>query len=656
MENEEAFRQLINSMREGDIGTFKSMLVKSPGLAFACDNTGIPFQFLAARYGGIEFVKFVVEETNANLIDTDKNGNNMLHYAAMGGKSDVCKYLVKRCNLSPTTPNLDLITPYEIAYHCAVTDIPKTGIPVPCTCDLVDFFADYSNINLLGASYKNPILRGAFPDPSIVRVGDDFYMVNSSFVYFPCIPISHSKDLVHWEIIGHAITDPKESRLDGLYGGSGYWAPDISYDDGLFYITATYRLNENTGSCRKQMVVTAKNPQGPYSKPVFLDVNGIDPSLYHENGRHYMLLNRGARIFEISADGSRRLSEPRLLFLGDYKRSTEGPHVFKRKGYYYLILAEGGTGSRHRISVARSDSLMGVYKPCPYNPIMRQAYEDRTIQRCGHGKMVELADGRWYMVYLCGRLYEGKYTIMGRETAMDPVTWTPDGWPIVNHLNGPSALQESPFIMDRNEPVKTEAFLPLSKNWITPHPPEEGGISRKGDQLMISGSREPLDSIQAKNILLRRQTEFVFTSRVDVGFQELLEDQEDGLIAYYDENSWICFGLKEKSGKYYLQVIENIGGEKKYSDSVPVQRCAGGSITLLMRTDHLKRSFSFIDADAVEKKVFAIENAYYLTDEGLRMGRRFTGDMLGLYAYAGNSAHKGIFKNFMYAPKRGDEL
>lgn len=294
--------------------------------------------------------------------------------------------------------------------------------------------------------YRNPIRTGFFPDPSIVRVGTDYYMVNSSFIFFPCIPISHSKDLIHWEIIGHAITNPEWAHLDGLEGGRGYWAPDISYYEGRFYITATYRLNDVPPVYRRQIVVFSDKPEGPYSEPVFIDEDGIDPSIFNDDdGRRYMLLNRGARIFKLDKTATKKISDATLLYYGDHKRAPEGPHLYKKDGYYYLLEAEGGTGPGHRVTISRSKELFGNYEPCPYNPIMRQDDPDAAIQRCGHGDLVDTPDGRWYMVYLCGRMIGDGYSILGRETALDPVTWTADGWPIVNDLKGPSTMQVSPF-------------------------------------------------------------------------------------------------------------------------------------------------------------------------------------------------------------------
>lgn len=173
------------------------------------------------------------------------------------------------------------------------------------------------------------------------------------------------------------------------------------------------------------MVVTAQRPEGPYSEPVLFEEDGIDPSLFHDtDGRHYMLLNRGARIFEVDAQATRRLSETTLLYYGSCKRAPEGPHLLKKDGWYYLFLAEGGTGMGHRETVARSRNLHGPYEPSPYGPVLRQWDERALIQRCGHAKPVSTPDGRWYLVYLCGRALEGQWTLLGRETALDPIQWT----------------------------------------------------------------------------------------------------------------------------------------------------------------------------------------------------------------------------------------
>jgi len=214
----------------------------------------------------------------------------------------------------------------------------------------------------VGQEYCNPVQRGFFPDPSVIRVGDDYYMVNSSFQYFPAIPISHSKDMVHWHIIGHAIADPEYLPLEDTKDSHGIWAPDISYHDGTFYIYATLRLNgdgtRGNNVLRRQLLVTSKTPEGPYSTPTWLEVDAIDPSHFiDDDGKHYMVIAKAATVIPLSDDGKRVIGDPVAAWEGTGERCPEGPHIMKKDGYYYAIVAEGGTGYGHGINVARSKNL-----------------------------------------------------------------------------------------------------------------------------------------------------------------------------------------------------------------------------------------------------------------------------------------------------------
>ncbi len=653
-----------------DLEQVKEILRWTPGAVNEPDEEGMPIPFLAAETGNLEIVKYLVEYSYASMNTVDALNRNILHYGAASGNVELCRYLVERVGMKITGGDRNLLTPFEIAHTRGHRELEA-------------FFA-----GKVGAAYEdmyhNPIRRGMYPDPSIVRVGEDYYMVNSSFIFFPCIPISHSRDLLHWEIIGHAITNPDWAGLDGLEGGRGYWAPDISYDNGTFYITATLRLNDGGPVYRRQMVVTASRPEGPYGKPVFLEEDGIDPSIFHEDGRHYMLLNRGARIFEISADGSKQLSEAKLLYYGDQKRAPEGPHLLKKDGFYYLFMAEGGTGTGHRITVMRSRELMGLYEPCPYNPIMRQEDPQAGIQRAGHGKPVLAADGQWYMVYLCGRCLEGKWGMLGRETALDPVTWTADGWPIVNGLQGPSVLQKKPGLGEAAAPQKKpgpgEAAAPqkkpelqeaagedeklrnggiwrddfrgpkLSGEWMTPREPEQDGICFSGGRLFLKGSRFPLSRVEARNILLRRQTAFDFDAWTEIESLKLGPGQEIGLTCYYDENTWVCFGAVGAEGAAELMVKEHIGDEDRvfWAGEISLKQ----PLRLGVETRGLTRRFLYRTEAGELRPVCTLENVYYLCSEGLKKGKRFTGAMVGLYVYAGDQDCLGVFRYFEYREEK----
>mgnify|MGYP002644326751 CR=1 FL=1 len=654
-----------------NLSEVERLLVGNPPIIDEVDEDGLPMSFVAARTGNVAIVKYIVEYSRASMNVADDRHRNILHYAAMSGNCELVTYLVERVGMSPVSGDCDLITPYDIAHDSGFGEIEA-------------YFARITGFSYEEA-YRNPIRTGFYPDPSVVRVGEDYYMVNSSFVFFPCIPISHSKDLIHWEIIGYAITNPEWAYLDELEGGRGYWAPDISYYKGRYYICATYRLNDTGTVYRKQMVVSSDKPEGPYTQPVFLDEDGIDPSIFtDDDGKRYMLLNRGARIFEISEDGTRQLSPATLLFYGDQKRAPEGPHLLKKDGYYYLFEAEGGTGPGHRITVSRAKELFGIYEPCPYNPIMRQQDEKAAIQRCGHGKPVQTKEGDWYMVYLCGRMAAGAYSILGRETALDPISWTADGWPIVNGLKGPSIMQKKPFVSDMTAQhisanieetniaetvsvnggeketvsnIEQKGGLRnlfgegdrLSLDWVTPRPPVKDGIRMKNGILSLKGSELPLSDVGARNILLRRQEHFNFTAGTGMLSGPMKEGQEAGLICYYDENTWVSFGVLQEKGVRFVQVHEHIGDTDYFHGKTAIAE-ETRKIEFRVDTKKLQRTFVCKTDGEDYTEIAKLSNVYYLCDEGLKKGKRFTGAMVGIFAYAGSEEFVSNFQNFFYIP------
>ncbi|MCF0127311.1 MAG: family 43 glycosylhydrolase [Pseudobutyrivibrio sp.] len=600
-----------------------------------CDD-GTPFLFTVAEKGDFDTIEYVLAVGKLSLNATDARGKNMLHYAARSSNMALVSFLVERCGMSLSQADHFGVTPLEEA-------VKLNNQPV------MEYFA-----KICGAPYEelynNPIRRGFFPDPSIIRVGDDYYMVNSSFVFFPCIPISHSRDLIHWEIVGHAITNPDWARLSELQGGRGYWAPDISYDGNKFYITATLRLNDGGEIIRLQMVTTSDRPEGPYGEPSFIDFDGIDPSIFHEDGKHYMLLNRGARIAQLNDDCTDIISKPALLWYGDQKRGPEGPHLLKKDGFYYLLLAEGGTGEGHRITVARSRELMGIYEPCPYNPIMRQWDEVAYITRCGHGKLVQTALGDWYMVYLCGRTLEGKFSLLGRETALDPVIWTADGWPIVNSLDGPSYLQKKPEIASNVDVTLPENNYPW-REFMTAREPEENAFVIDGSKIKLLSSSKALSTMESRNILLRRQSEFIFSATVTVVVPGQNQASEAGLTCYYDENSHLCYYIRSEGNAYYLGLKERIGLKDVLQNEIALESIhAGDRIELKTDGNYLSRSFSFRKSNEQPWNLtHNLEEVTYLCDEGLNIGKRFTGALVGIYALSENSARDYVtFENFSY--------
>lgn len=289
----------------------------------------------------------------------------------------------------------------------------------------------------------NPVLSGFYPDPSICAVGKDFYLVNSTFAYFPGLPVFHSTDLAHWEQIGNALDRPDQLCLEGCRHSQGIYAPTIRYHEGTFYLVTTY--SSGPGS----FILTAKDPAGPWSDPCWLgeDAPGIDPSLFFdEDGRCYYVGTRpnpaGVRyngdweiwVQELDLKTMRLTGESHAVWKGAMKNVIwpEGPHLYKHDGYYYLMNAEGGTGPDHCVSIARSEQIYGPYVGNPDNPILthRHLGRDYPVTCAGHGDLVEAPDGSWYMVLLACRPRQG-HTLLGRETFLAKVRWE-NGWPVVN--------------------------------------------------------------------------------------------------------------------------------------------------------------------------------------------------------------------------------
>lgn len=633
-------KALESAIWEHDYQEVKRILEENPPLIDEVDGEGRHMAFLAALAGDFSVLKYVVEYSRASMNIYDEAHRNILHYGTLSGNLEIVRYLVERVGMDPRVGDMNLITPFDLAGEKGYGQIEEYFAQI-CGGSLEDM-------------YRNPIRTGMFPDPSIVRVGEDYYMVNSSFIFFPCIPVSHSRDLVHWRIIGHAITNPKWAALDELEGGRGFWAPDISYHDGKFFITATYRLNDTGTVYRKQFVMSSEKPEGPYSEPAVIDEDGIDPSIFvDDDGRKYMLLNRGARIFELNKECTKQISPAELLFYGDNKRAPEGPHLLKKDGYYYLFEAEGGTGPGHRITVSRSRTLKGIYEPCPYNPIMRQWDEGAAIQRCGHGKPVMTQKGQWYMVYLCGRMVNGRYSILGRETALDPITWTADGWPVVNNLKGPSNLNRLPDLPRQEEENFRENFDTgaLSLNWMTPRPPEEGSIRVCDGKLWLTGSRFGLNDTRCRSVLVQRQKDFVFRVSAMLCAEGIEEEQEAGIICYYDENTYLKYGIVKRQGQIYLTVTEHIDTDERVSLRKDITAELDGRyrIKLCVSTKYLQREFYYA-VEAAQEKLGILDNVYYLCDEGIKKGKRFTGAMVGVYAYSGqNKQFTPSFDYFDYS-------
>lgn len=290
---------------------------------------------------------------------------------------------------------------------------------------------------------RNPVLRGFNPDPSMIRVGDDYYIATSTFEWFPGVQIHHSRDLVNWRILGYPLTRVSQLDLRGNPSSGGIWAPALSFHNGLFYLLYTdVKGRRDAFKDLHNYMVTATDIEGPWSEPIYLHSRGFDPFLFHDDdGRKWVLNMRwdyregkssfgGIELQEYSPEQGKLIGHVELISGGSSLGVTEGPQLLKRDGFYYLLLAEGGTGYNHAATMARSREIGGPYEIDPDYPMLTTVRNpEHPLQKAGHGSLVETRNGEWYMAHICARPLPGRrLSPLGRETAIQKVEWTDDGW------------------------------------------------------------------------------------------------------------------------------------------------------------------------------------------------------------------------------------
>ncbi len=395
---------------------------------------------------------------------------------------------------------------------------------------------------------RNPILPGFNPDPSICRVGGDYYIATSSFEWFPGVQIHHSRDLVHWRLLTHALRDTRLLDMRGVPNSGGIWAPCLSYSDGLFYLcyTVVHELNGATKDTPNYLTA-APSIDGPWSDPVYLNSSGFDPSLFHdEDGRKY-LVNMvwdhrpehhpfyGIVLQEYDAQRRALVGVAEIIFKGSPIGLTEGPHLYKRNGYYYLMTAEGGTEYDHAVTLARSRSIRGPYEIHPCNPVLTsKGKPELALQKAGHGSMVETPSGECYMVHLCGRPLPGTQRCnLGRETAIQKMEWRHDDWlylaPGGNH---PFEVVPGPNLPAHPWPLEP-ARLPFdSPHYSTLRLPS-ASVFREPEKLRLIGG-ESIESRFEQAMLARRLTSQTTVATTRLHFEPKTFQQMAGLAAYYN--------------------------------------------------------------------------------------------------------------------------
>jgi len=500
--------------------------------------------------------------------------------------------------------------------------------------------------------YHNPVMPGFHPDPSVVRVGSDFYMVNSTFHLFPAIQISHSKDLVHWEYIGHGVTREDYLDLSPYEDHWGVWAPDISWRDGLFYIV--YPIVNRVGDhlTFENYIIRSERPEGPYSRPILLNREGIDPSHFIDNdGSRYLVFNEGVRIARLNDDSTALTGEPVTLWKGTGRGWPEGPHLFRRGKWYYAMLAEGGTFYGHCVTIARSESLNGPWEECPHNPILIQEDPSHPIQRSGHGKMVDAGNGEWWILYLCGRpTREGKHCVLGRETALDRVCWSADGWPIINEGKGPSVSAVFPDLPVHPLSIPGDDDFTASElglQWLTIRRFIPGGIILHPDRGRVELKAWPkeLDSMEAGNVMFLRERHHHFIFEVGMEYQQSEGDGYSGVACWFDARAYIQFGVSSSS----FRLVKKQFGEK-IEQSVPFDCPYTGSIRLIVKVEGNRRSFGwrpFEGAVSDVRILFVEEDASFLSDD-LDEHSGFTGTLTGMFCFGSDPGASAFFSRVRY--------
>ena len=476
---------------------------------------------------------------------------------------------------------------------------------------------------------RNPIIPGFSPDPSVVAVGEDYYLVNSTFHYFPGVPVYHSRDLQNWEQIGNVLDRPSQLPLEQSNASLGIYAPTIRYNDGTFYMITT-----NVGGGGNFMV-TATDPAGPWSEPLWLEQQGIDPSLYFEDGTCYMVSNPNATITlcEIDPVTGATLRPGKALWRGTGGRFPEGPHIYKRDGWYYLLISEGGTELAHKLTVARSRDIYGPYEENPANPIFTHcslAAQESNIQGTGHGDLFQAADGSWWIVFLAYRRYGGDFHHLGRETFLAPVSWEND-WPVVN---GGQPVAERMMVRMAAVPetpkpaAPHEDFSTMGPEWMHIQHPVSGNYSVANGVLTLTGSGDSFDwGGWHPTALLRRQQ----AAQCHFGTKVSLKTHgEAGLVIYQTHNGHIEFLVRRENGR--CAAVVRIRLHSILHEQAIVQlRSAEARLDVQAYGDHYDFFLNGQLLTSLDTKLVSTE-----------MAGGFTGVTIGPYCRSGKATFEGF--------------
>ena len=498
-------------------------------------------------------------------------------------------------------------------------------------------------------TYQNPIIRGFHPDPSICRVGSDYYLVTSTFEYFPGIALFHSSDLINWTQIGNCITRPSQLSYAKFKNSGGVWAPTIRYHKGRFYVTVAI---DGMGN----MILHTDNINGEWSDPVWSDFGGIDPSICFDGDDAYYCTNEFTNgheaivLAKIDPDTGIRKEDRREIWNGTGGGWLESPHIYHIGDYYYLLAAEGGTSYNHMETAARSKNIYGPYENCPYNPILTNKNDTtKQVQCAGHADLVEDENGNWWMVHLGTRSVLGTKTPLGRETFLTPVIWK-EGWPIA--VDGRAKLEnkvERQICKTKNQTITSSKqaaiFHPDFSNpvwesqWLFLREFDQTLYERKNKKLLLhpsafdfeAPSRPCFAAICQPDIDCQFTTSFTFVPK---------EGEEGGMLLYLSSNFYYRICKRKQNGKTQLAVIRKLDDIEvtdfiKELESDPAEATEIKPTTIMLKASASGYQLQWKIGDNPFENAGTYSIRFLCTEIE---NRCFTGTLIGVYA----ASHKTV--------------
>ncbi|MFI1354267.1 family 43 glycosylhydrolase [Streptomyces sp. NPDC020898] len=515
---------------------------------------------------------------------------------------------------------------------------------------------------------RNPVLTGSHPDPSIVRVGPDFYVATSTFEWYPGVRLHHSRDLVRWRSLGGALDSTRLLELTGRPDSGGVWAPNLSHVDGLFHLVYS-NVSTYTGGFTDSpnYLTTAPSINGPWSDPVLLHARGFDASLFHDGAESWLVNlvhdwrpghggSAGLEATVYDRVARRPVGDPVKIVLPPQVGWIEGPNIYRRGAWYYLLTADGGTGYDHQVTVARSQALTGPYERDPFGPLITaRDHPDLPLQKAGHGSLVETPDGEWYMAYLVARPH-GRHgpCILGRETALTPVTWTAEGWPrtptglpsveIPAPALPPADPEDAPHGNGDPRPREYDGFdrPALGPDWSTlrrPAAPDWLSLTERPSHLRLRGGRSP-QSLTGASLVARRVTAARCAFEATVEYRPYGVQQLAGITAYYNSANWYYLHLTaDDRGRAVLRVASCDRGAVSVDEAGEVHLGDTTRLRLGLDLDGAALRFRYDTGPgwrplgpSLDATVLSDEHAEDIVDGQIR-SLGFTGAFVGLWAW-----------------------